>query len=37
MLKITTTLALLSIVEPNNFEEANTNEQWIKYIEEEMD
>jgi hypothetical protein len=30
-------LALLSIVEPNNFEESNNDEQWIKSMEEELD
>jgi hypothetical protein len=30
-------LALLSTVEPNSFEEANTDEHWIKAMEEELD
>jgi len=29
-------IALLSIVEPNNFQEANIDEHWIKDIEEEL-
>ena len=29
-------LSLLSIVEPNNFEEAKSNKHWIKAMEEEL-
>ena len=30
-------LALLSLIEPNSFEEANKDELWIKVMDEELD